>query len=52
MIQAFESKVLDLRDFYFTGDDYRCRFELEANPRVNSLETVVWGQLQQQLEQS
>jgi CRISPR-associated protein Cas1 len=33
VIQAFESKVLDLRDFYFTGDDYRYRFELEAKRR-------------------
>lgn len=30
MIQAFGSKILDLRDFYFTGDDYRYRFEAEA----------------------
>lgn len=28
-----ESKVLDLRDFYFNGDDYRYRFELEAKLR-------------------
>jgi len=27
VIQAFESKILDLDDFYFTGDDYRHRFE-------------------------
>jgi len=27
---AFESRVLDLPDFYFTGDDYRYRFEPEA----------------------
>jgi CRISPR-associated protein Cas1 len=33
VIQAFESKVLDLRDFYFTGDDYRYRFEHDAKLR-------------------
>jgi CRISPR-associated protein Cas1 len=27
---VFESGVLDLPDFYFTGDDYRYRFEPEA----------------------
>jgi len=30
VIEAFESGVLDLPDFYFTGDDYRYRFEPEA----------------------
>ena len=30
VIEAFESKTLDLRDFYFTGDDYRYKFEPEA----------------------
>ncbi|MGA3297960.1 MAG: CRISPR-associated endonuclease Cas1, partial [Candidatus Bathyarchaeia archaeon] len=33
MIQAFESKTLELHDFYFTGDDYRYRFEVEAKRR-------------------
>jgi hypothetical protein len=27
VIQAFESSTLDLHDFYFTGDDYRYRFD-------------------------
>ena len=30
MIQAFECGVLELHDFYFTGDDYRYRFEVDA----------------------
>jgi hypothetical protein len=29
-MEAFESEVLDLPDFYFIGDDYRYRFEPEA----------------------
>lgn len=33
VIQAFESGALELHDFYFTGDDYRYRFELEAKRR-------------------
>ncbi len=33
VIQAFESGGLDLPDFYFTGDDYRYRFEAEAKQR-------------------
>ena len=33
VIQAFESKTLELRDFYFTGDDYRYRFEPEVKER-------------------
>jgi CRISPR-associated protein Cas1 len=33
VMQAFESRVLDLPDFYFTGDDYRYRFEPEAKRR-------------------
>ena len=33
VIQAFESKTLELHDFYFTGDDYRYRFEPEAKQR-------------------
>ena len=28
VMDAFESGVLDLPDFYFTGDDYRYRFEI------------------------
>jgi len=30
VLKAFESGVLDLPDFYFTGDDYRYRFESDA----------------------
>jgi CRISPR-associated protein Cas1 len=30
VIQAFESSALNLHDFYFTGDDYRYRFEDQA----------------------
>jgi CRISPR-associated protein Cas1 len=33
VVQAFESKTLELHDFYFTGDDYRYRFELDAKRR-------------------
>jgi CRISPR-associated protein Cas1 len=33
VMEAFESGVLDLPDFYFTGDDYRYRFEPEAKQR-------------------
>ncbi len=33
VIEAFESGVLDLADFCFTGDDYRYRFEPEAKHR-------------------
>lgn len=33
MIQNFESGALDLHDFYFTGDDYRYRFGLDAKRR-------------------
>jgi CRISPR-associated protein Cas1 len=33
VIQAFESKALGTRDFYFTSDDYRYRFELDAKRR-------------------
>jgi len=35
--EAFESGVLDLPDFYFTGDDYRYRFEIEAKRRFLDL---------------
>ena len=37
VIEAFESGVLDLPDFYFTGDDYRYRFETEAKGRFLGL---------------
>jgi CRISPR-associated protein Cas1 len=37
VVEAFESRVLDLPDFYFTGDDYRCRFEPEAKHRFLDL---------------
>ena len=33
VMEAFESGVLDLPHFYFTGDDYRYRFEPEAKRR-------------------
>ena len=33
VMEAFESGVLDLPDFYFTGDDYRYRFEPQAKKR-------------------
>jgi hypothetical protein len=36
-MEAFESRVLDLPDFYFTGDDYRYRFEPEAKQRFLDL---------------
>jgi hypothetical protein len=29
-IQVFESGLLDMKDFYFMGDDYRYHFEAEA----------------------
>jgi CRISPR-associated protein Cas1 len=37
VMRAFESGVLDLPDFYFTGDDYRYRFEPEAKQRFLDL---------------
>jgi CRISPR-associated protein Cas1 len=37
VMEAFESEVLDLPDFYFTGDDYRYRFEPEAKQRFLDL---------------
>lgn len=37
VMDAFESGVLDLPDFYFTGDDYRYRFEPEAKQRLLDL---------------
>jgi len=32
-IQAFESGLLDMKDFYFLGDDYRYHVEIEAKRR-------------------
>ncbi len=32
-IQAFESGLLDMKDFYFMGDDYRYHLEIEAKRR-------------------
>jgi CRISPR-associated protein Cas1 len=37
VMDAFECGVLDLPDFYFTGDDYRYRFEPEAKERFLDL---------------
>jgi CRISPR-associated protein Cas1 len=37
VMDAFESEVLDLPDFYFTGDDYRYRFQPEAKQRFLDL---------------
>jgi CRISPR-associated protein Cas1 len=37
VMEAFESGVLDLPDFYFTGDDYRYRFDPEAKQRFLDL---------------
>jgi len=37
VMNAFESGVLDLHDFYFTGDDYRYRFEPEAKQQFLDL---------------
>jgi len=37
VVEAFESGVLDLPDFYFTGDDYRYRFEIDAKRRFLDL---------------
>jgi CRISPR-associated protein Cas1 len=36
-IQAFESGLLDMKDFYFMGDDYRYHFETEAKRRFLDL---------------
>jgi hypothetical protein len=33
VMDAFEGGMLDLPDFYFTGDDYRYHFEPEAKQR-------------------
>jgi CRISPR-associated protein Cas1 len=37
VMEAFESGVLDLPDFYFTGDDYRYRFDPKAKQRFPDL---------------
>jgi CRISPR-associated protein Cas1 len=37
VMEAFEGGVLDLPDFYFTGDDYRYRFESVAKQRFLDL---------------
>jgi CRISPR-associated protein Cas1 len=37
VMESFESAVLDLPDFYFTGDDYRYRFEPEAKQQFLDL---------------
>jgi CRISPR-associated protein Cas1 len=37
VMDAFESQVLTLPDFYFTGDDYRYRFDPEAKGRFLGL---------------
>jgi len=36
-MQAFESGVLDLKDFYFTGDDYSYKIEIETKRRFLQL---------------
>ena len=36
-IEAFESGALDLKDFYFMGDDYRYHIEIEAKRRFLEL---------------
>lgn len=36
-LQAFESGVLDLKDFYFTGDDYWYHIEIDAKRRFLEL---------------
>jgi len=37
VMQAFESRTLDLTHFYFTGDDYRYRFDVAAKTRFLNL---------------
>jgi CRISPR-associated protein Cas1 len=37
VLEAFESGMLDLPDFYFTGDDYRYRIETDAKRRLLGL---------------
>ena len=37
VLDAFESSLLDLKDFYFLGDDYRYRLDVEAKRRFLAL---------------
>jgi CRISPR-associated protein Cas1 len=37
VLEAFESGVLDLKDFYFLGNDYRYRIDVEAKRRFLKL---------------
>jgi len=37
VVGAFESGIVDLPDFYFTGDDHRYRFEPEVKQRFLDL---------------
>ena len=37
VLEAFESGVLDLKDFYFLGDDYRYRLDVDAKRRFLAL---------------
>jgi len=37
VMQAFESRSFDVPNFYFTGDDYRYRFDVEAKTRFIDL---------------
>jgi CRISPR-associated protein Cas1 len=37
VVDAFESGIVDLPDFYFRGDDYRYRFETQAKRRFLDL---------------
>jgi hypothetical protein len=37
VVDAFESGIVDLPDFYFTRDDYRYRFEIQAKRRFLDL---------------
>src|SRR2546427_2567823 len=37
VLEAVESRTLDLKDFYFTGDDYRYRIEVNAKRRFLGL---------------
>jgi hypothetical protein len=36
-LEGFESGALDLKDFYFTGDDYSYKIEIEAKRRFLQL---------------
>jgi len=37
VIEAFESNIVDMKDFYFLGDDYRYHIEVEAKRRFLEL---------------